>query len=131
MSDIFAICGTGVCALFAVLTVREVRKDWIPYLLLAASLLLCALTLPGVSETASFIRELDALVDSDGANAGLTGVILRALGVTWLTAAAAELCRSSGETSLASWIEMAGRVELVVLSIPLLRRLMAVAGIGG
>ncbi len=127
MRDAAVYCGAGLCVLFALLTVREVRRDWTPYLLLAASVLFAALTLPGVGEIVSFARELSAAA-GDGEAAG---IVLRALGIAWLVCAAAEICRSSGEPSLAGWIETAGRVELIALSLPLLRRLLEEAGFLG
>ncbi len=130
MKDAAVICATGVCVLFALLIVREVRKDWTPYLLLAAALLFAALTLPGVREIVSFARELESSVRAVG-DGEVTGIVLRALGIAWLTSAAAELCRASGESSVAGWIETAGRVELIALSLPLLKELLAAAGFAG
>ena len=103
------------------LTVRETRREWEPYVLLGVCALFFTLMLPGVRETAGFLASLTE------AGEGIS-VILKALGISWLTAAAADLCRASGEPSLAGWLETAGRVELTLLSLPLMRELLVLAG---
>lgn len=124
MTDMFPLAGIALCSLFAVVTVREVRRDCAPYLLMGTALVLAASCMPGVRESAAFARSLSSL-----AGEGTVEVILRALGIAWMTSAAGEICRGAGEGQLASWLETAGRVELLVLSLPLLRQLMSAAGV--
>lgn len=119
----FTAAGIGFCALCCLLTVREVRREWEPYLLLGIALFFLFLTLPGVRESVSFAASLSAAA-GEGA-----GVILRALGIAWMASAAGDLCRASGENALAGYVEGVGRVELAVLSLPLLRELLALAGL--
>jgi hypothetical protein len=119
----FTAAGVALCALVCLVTVREVRREWEPYLLLGFALFFFFLTLPGVRESVTFAA---ALTDRAGDGAS---VILRALGIAWMTSAAGELCRASGEGALAGYVEGVGRVELLVLSLPLLRDLLALAGL--
>lgn len=125
MTDVFSLAGVALCSLCAVLTVREVRRDFTPYLLMGTAVLLLLACLPGIGEGVRFAGTLTA-----AAGEGTVSVVLRALGVAWMTSAAGEICRGAGEGQLASWLETAGRVELLVLSLPLLRELLALAGIG-
>ena len=125
MTDVFSLAGVALCSLCAVLTVREVRRDFTPYLLMGTAVLLLLACLPGIGESVRFAGTLTA-----AAGEGTVSVVLRALGVAWMTSAAGEICRGAGEGQLASWLETAGRVELLVLSLPLLQELLALAGIG-
>jgi stage III sporulation protein AD len=54
-------------------------------------------------------------------------ILLRALGITYLTSISADICRSSGEASVAGYIESAGRVELLLLAVPLFSELFELA----
>ena len=123
MRDAVSLAGIALCALTAVLTVRETRREFVPYLLLGTSALLLGACLPGVGEAVTFAKTLAALVG----DAPVTAV-LRALGIAWMTSAAAEMCRGAGEAQIAGWVETAGKVELAVLSLPFLRDLLAAAG---
>jgi stage III sporulation protein AD len=51
-------------------------------------------------------------------------ILLKALGVAFLTETAASVCRDSGETGLATWVEIAGKLEILLLSFPLIRTVM-------
>ena len=126
MKDMFSLAGTALCALCAVLTVRETRRDFVPYLLLGAAILLFGACLPGIRESAAFARSLSSLAGEETVSA-----VLRALGIAWLSSSAGEICRGAGEAQLGTWVETAGRVELALLCLPLLRQLMAAAGIAG
>ena len=42
-----------------------------------------------------------------------------------MTEIAASICRDSGEGGLAGWVEMAGRVEILLLSFPLIRTVLS------
>ena len=117
----FTAAGIALCALCSLITVREVRRDWEPYLLFGIALFFLFLMLPGVRETVAFASSLNAAAGGE--------VILRALGIAWMASAAGELCRASGENSLAGYVEGVGRVELLVLSLPLLRELLSLAGL--
>ena len=119
MTDMFPLAGVALCSLFAVLTVKEVRRDSAPYLLMGAAVAMAASCMPGVRESAAFARSLSSL-----AGEGTVEVVLRALGIAWMASAAGEICRGAGEGQLASWLETAGRAELLVLLLPLLRQLM-------
>ena len=123
MTDMFTAAGIGFCALVCLLTVREVRRDWELYLLLGFAVFFLLMTLPGVKESAAFAVSL-----TDAAGEG-AGVILRALGIAWMASAAGDLCRASGEGALAGYVEGVGRVELLVLSLPLLHDLLSLAGL--
>ena len=48
-------------------------------------------------------------------------ILLRSLGLAFATELCAGICRDSGETALAAWVETAGRLEILVLALPLVR----------
>ena len=121
----FSLAGVALCALFAVLTVRETRREFAPYLIMGTAAVFLFACLPGIGEGASFARSLSSM-----AGEGTVSVVLRALGIVWLSSAAGEICRGAGEGQLASYVEAAGRAELLVLSLPLLKSLMETAGFG-
>ena len=87
MTDVFSLAGVALCSLCAVLTVREVRRDFTPYLLMGTAVIFLLACLPGIGEGIRFAGTLTA-----AAGEGTVSVVLRALGVSWMTAAAGEIC---------------------------------------
>ena len=54
-------------------------------------------------------------------------ILLKALGIAFLTHCAADLCKESGEVGLATGVESVGKLEILLLCLPLMEELLAVA----
>ncbi|MBE6574559.1 MAG: hypothetical protein E7652_09255 [Ruminococcaceae bacterium] len=54
-------------------------------------------------------------------------VMLKGLGVALLSEAGADLCRDAGESTLASRIELAGKVEILCIALPLIKSLVSLS----
>ncbi|MBQ9996328.1 MAG: hypothetical protein IJP32_08155 [Clostridia bacterium] len=122
MTDILTFCGAGLFAVFAVSVIRELRKEYTVSVVLAVCVLFFLHILPKIGESVQFIREISA-----GLEASHVNVILRALGITYLTGTAGEICRSAGEAAVGGYIELAGRIEIMLLCLPLFRELTELA----
>ena len=64
----------------------------------------------------------------DGERAELLPLLGKMLGVAWLAQIGADLCREFGSPTLAGYVEVLGRAELLLLTLPLIRETVAVAG---
>ncbi len=90
--------------------------------------LFCALAL--LVYALSRYREPLSLLSELAASGGLSdalSAILRMLGVGLLTSFTADLCRDLGEGTLASRVELCGRVEILLLCLPFLSELLSLA----
>ena len=60
---------------------------------------------------------------------GLTGdyaaILFKAVGICLLTQLAGDVCRDSGESSIASKIELAGRAAILLTAMPLIQEVLA------
>ncbi len=120
------ICGIGLLAAFSAMILRELRKEYTTAILLGMSVAVLLVVLPKIGEAAVLLRELEANVNTE-----YVGLIIRGVGVTYLTGTACEICRSVGENGIAGTIETVGRAELLVMCVPLFRELMEMALITG
>lgn len=68
-----------------------------------------------------------AALSSVAASSGLEGesvaVIVKAIGIAYITQIAAALCRDLGETALAVKTELVGRIMLMTLAVPLILKI--------
>lgn len=71
----------------------------------------------------TLLREVFATLDM-GNFSEYAELILKALGVAVLTHVAAAVCRDSGEGGLAGAVELAGKIEILLLSLPMIERLL-------
>jgi len=122
MTDLWQIIGVGLCALVSILVLREVRREFVPVFAAVFSVLVLAAVLPKISAAADLAEECARLVGSERIMPAV-----KALGITYLSSSAADLCRSLGEASVASAMETAGRAEILILCLPLFRELVDLA----
>jgi len=54
-------------------------------------------------------------------------VLQKALGIGYITTVTGNICRDAGEGALASSVEFAGKVQILVLSLPLISSLLGIA----
>ena len=54
-------------------------------------------------------------------------IILKALAIAYMTQISVEICRESGESSIAFGIETVGKIEIVVLSLPLINNIISMS----
>lgn len=124
------IGGIAMLGLTALLLLRAYKPEWAPFLRMAVTVVALGLTLTLAATVLRYVTELAAAtgaLDGEG-----WPILLKALGVAFLTEAAASVCRDSGEGGLATWVETAGRLEILLLSFPLIRAVMdTVTGILG
>ena len=54
-------------------------------------------------------------------------IILKTLAIAYMTQISAEICRECGENSIAFGIETVGKIEIVILSIPLINNIISIS----
>lgn len=111
-----------VCAVCVLLL--KTQKSPIAQLLGTACCVLLAVYLLG--ENASIFTEVRALLDENGYTA-YAKTLIKALGVAFACEAGADVCRELGEAGIASKIELAGRIEILALSLPVAADLLYAA----
>lgn len=117
--------------LVALLLLRQHKPEWAPLLRMAGAVLFGGFLIAAVGEAVAAIRAL-APSGGDALPEGTWTILLKALGLAFLTEITAGICRDSGEAGLASWVEMAGKMEILLLSLPLVQDVLgAVSGLLG
>ena len=120
--NVYSVTGLCLCGALAVLVVREMKKEFVPALTVGIGLTVLIACLPTLSEASKLLDGVSGYIDS-----AYSGAVLRALGVAYLTTAASQISRSCGEQSVGEYIETAGKFEIIAISLPLLRELIAAA----
>lgn len=107
--------------------VRAYRPEMGLQVAIAGGLILfcrAAAELAGVAQAA---REM---LSSAGIDGDVTALVMKVVGVAFTAQTAADVCRDSGENSLAGKVELCGRLMMVQASLPLIIKLQRiVAGI--
>lgn len=112
------ICLLALLGVMALTVLKKWSPDLLPPLRLAVALLLLSGALVWLAPTVAYLRSLTAELEiTDHAE-----LLFKALAVALLTQLCATLCRESGENGIAEGVELAGKAEILLLSLPLLSR---------
>ena len=117
-------CGAAIIALIAIIILRGQRSEFAPIVSLSAAVILFTAAAVGIVPVLS---ELRGFIDGTGFEKYLS-TLVKALGITLAVQFSAELCRDAGESAIASKLELIGKVEMIVLALPLIRELIGLAG---
>ncbi len=97
---------------------RGIRSDLSVLSSLATVLFLSGVSLALIVPIVDYVNYLAIQYSIDH-----IGVLWKGLAVTFLTSTVADLCRSGEEAAVAEKIELLGKCELLLLSLPLLKTL--------
>lgn len=117
------VCAAATLCVVASMIVKACGGSLAVALRIAATVLIFGMLIPSMGDLAS---ELAQLFAGDGV-ARYASVLVRTLGVAVLTQLCGDVCRDCGETATAQGVEMAGKVTIVALCIPLLKELAGYA----
>lgn len=113
--------GFAVCAAAMALIMRRLRPEAATVLVIAAGTLAGIMVLPLLGQ---IVSEVSALADAGRVQEGYMTQLLKVGGVSLLMDFAAQTCRDAGEEGLALRTELAGRVMLIALALPVMRTLL-------
>ena len=117
------LCGSAILCAVAVVLIKSVKGEALP-LQWTATILFGGATLLLWQPVLTFLGEL-----CQGYGMGEWAALLfKGLGIAVLSQFCADLCRQTGENMLANGVEGAGRAELLLLCLPLLKELIGTAG---
>ena len=116
------IAGFAVCAAVLALTMRRIRPETAPVLVIAAGALAAIMVLPRLAEIVDGVR---ALAASGGVEDAAISPLLKVAGISLLMDFSAQTCRDAGEDGLALKVELCGRVMLIALALPVMDALLS------
>ena len=119
--DAAQIAGFAVCAAALALILRRLRPEGATVLIIAAGVLTGLMVLP---QLAQIIDGIGRLASAGGVQDGYITQLLKIGGISLLMDFAAQTCRDTGEEGLALRVELAGRVILIALSLPVMQTLL-------
>lgn len=119
--EILQTVGIGVLATILVIVIRQYRPEIALQLSLVVGLIIFLLVLGQIRPIIDVIEQL-----SSQANINLVylGTILKIVAIAYITEFGAQICRDADVGIIASKIELAGKVLITVLAIPILVAIM-------
>lgn len=114
------LCGFGIMAALLCATVRQLKPESAVFVNIAAGIMI---VIAAVKALAPSVTAMGELADSAGINGSLTEILMKALAISYITTLSADCARDAGEAALGSKLELAGRVSIAALSLPVFTQL--------
>ena len=119
---IIAAAAAGLVGTVLALILGQYRPEFRMLVTAAVTLLLMAMLLEQLSPV---LEQLRSTMELTGLTGDYATILFKAVGICLLTQLAGDVCRDSGESSIASKIELAGRAAILLTAMPLIQEVLA------
>ena len=123
MSDSFKICAIGIVFAMVCVLIKNYRGEFLIPTRLASIIIIFGAVTFLVSPVIKFINSIMGQTIS----LEYMEIILKTLAIAYMTQISAEICRECGENSIAFGIETVGKIEIVILSIPVINNIISIS----
>ncbi len=114
------VCFFAILCTVVGVIIKHLRPEFSPFVRIAGSAAVSLLALSIILPIITFLHSL-----FDGIYLGEYGsAVIKALGIAALTQICADICRDSGEGSAASGVELIGKLEILLLCIPMIEDIL-------
>lgn len=119
--DIFKIVALALTGVILASLMKSVNKEISIYIILATVIILFLTIIDTLTEVFTFLENI-----YNNVTYGKTffPVILKVLAVAYITDFTAQLCKDAGEGTIGSKVELAGKVIIFYLAIPILSAIL-------
>ncbi len=119
--DVIKIIGIGLIALIIIIIVKQYRPEFVIYVSLVAGALILLMVMDKID---GIIELLTTLSNKTAINNEFLVLLIKITGIAFLTEFAVSICKDSGETAIASKVDLGGKVIIISMSIPIISSLL-------
>jgi len=119
--DILQIVCIGIIAVVLSSILKAQRPEIALQVSIVTGLLIFIVIIVKLSSVIDFLQTFSKRADIDST---YINILLKIVGIAYIAEFGAEVCKDAGESSVASKIELAGKVTIVILAVPIITSLL-------
>ena len=119
--EIFQVVAIGLIATILSVLIRNEKPEIGMYIGLVAGIIIFLFMVPRIQ---SVIEILGSLTNKISIDSVYLTIVLKIVGIAYIAEFGAQICRDAGEGVMASKIEFAGKILIMVMAVPILVSLM-------
>ena len=119
--EIIQIVGLGIVAAVIIVILRVQKPEMAVQISIVTGVVIFLLL---ASKLSGVLELLESYADRANINTVYFTTVLKIVGIAYIAEFGAEVCRDAGESSIASKIELGGKVIIVVLAVPIVTSLL-------
>ena len=117
--------GIGLIGMILAVLFRQHKPEYAPLISLAAGLAVVFLLL---GQLEPIFSQMEEILQQSGIGTEYIAVLLKSLGICYITQLAADTCRDAGESAIASKMELAGKITVLTLAVPYFTGMLQTVG---
>ena len=121
MDNLFALVGLGIVAAIIAVVLKQHRPEFAMMISVAAGALILGGVLVGMLPVINQIRQI---FSSTAVPQQYVQILFQALGLCFVTQIACDACKDAGESAIGAKIELAGKISVLVISLPLFTQVL-------
>ncbi len=121
--EVIKIIGIGLIALIIIILLKQYKPEFAIYISLLTGVLILLLV---VDELSGIISLLQSFADKVSINSTFLVLLIKITGIAFLSEFAVSICKDSGETAIASKIEIGTKIIIISMSIPIISSLLEI-----
>ncbi len=119
--EIVQIAALGLIAGVLIVMIRQKQPELAMQVSIVAGLIILIYVLDYIATAVEYVRDVISKYDIPYES---IGIVLKIIGIAYICEFAVQILKDTGETSLSSKVELAGRVLIIVLSLPVITSFM-------
>ncbi len=120
--DIISVAAVAILSAILAVVIKQYKPEYAVMVSLVAS----AIVLIGiVSVIIPIISEVKNMMDNAAIDYKYITVLIKAVGICYITQFASDTCRDAGQTAISNKIELAGKIAICLSAIPLYKDLLS------
>lgn len=121
METLLKICAIGIAALIIISLVKTYKPEFTVEVTLCAGMILLYFIIDSLKFGFGFIADV---YEDLSYGKEYFPIIIKVLGIAYITEFAAAICQDAGEKSIASKVELAGKIAIFFAAIPVFTSLL-------
>ena len=117
MTELVRICGVGIIGGMLAIMLRRERYESALVVTLVTSVIIGGQVVLGVGE---LLSEMNNIIAECGVDIKYFSLCVKAVGLAYVSQLGAEILRDAGEGAIASKVEAAGKISILLLTMPVI-----------
>lgn len=122
--NIITIAGAAIIAAAISVLLKQYKPEYSVLINLGAGIVILLLVL---TAAAPILSQIEELIESTNMPVEYIVILFKCLGICFITQLAADVCRDSGAGTIATKVETAGKIAVLLQSLPLFKQILEVA----
>ena len=121
--DIIKIIGIAFATLIVIIILKQYKPEFAMYASILGGAIILFMSL---GKLGGIINLLENISQKTAINGEFLGILIKITGIAILTEFAVSICKDSGESAIASKIDLGGKVIVISMSIPIISALLEI-----